>query len=163
MISKHFKLISNICICVPIYIFIFLFICICVCNTLVGVVECHNISKLSNTCQDMYVWQDKKAFQSQWCSWNCQSQDLHELSWESCKHVWDMLWFWPNVVKFRQHLSFVETSTFQRILYVGHTRQWPREKILALFIFIAFLDSLWQEEYIAQKKKKHVQKYVFLT
>ncbi len=56
------------------------------------------------------------------------------------------------------------TSIFLRILYVGRTRQWSREKYWHFSFFIAFLDSLGQEEYVAWKKwKKHVWKYIFFA
>ncbi len=69
---------------------------------------------------------------------------IYLLSWESLWHVLDMSWCWPDVVKFCWHLSFVATSTFWRIVYVGHNRQWPGEKGTFHFYFIfRFFGMRW--------------------
>ncbi len=75
------------------------------------------------------------------------------LSWGSCRRVLDMSWFWPDDVKFLWHLSYVTTTTFIEFcsnLYQAMT--WRKNRHFSLFI--AFLDSLGQEEYIARKKEK---------
>ncbi len=56
-------------------------------------------------------------------------------------------------------------ENFETDVAVYKTSYWRfliGEKNLSFFIFIAFLNSLQQEDYIAQKRrKKHAQKYVF--
>ncbi len=96
-------------------------------------------------------------------------QILQESQNESCvefpltclRHILEMSWCWPDVVTFHQHLSFVATSIFGESLYIEHTRWWLGEKILTLFFFIAFLNSLFLGVHHTQKRKNHAQKSLF--
>ncbi len=82
-----------------------------------------------------------------------------EISWKWCQYVNDMLMTDQNIVKFWWLFKLFATSVFGYSLYVGCTRQGPREKIV-FFIFIACCE-LFGIRGVHHKKKITQLKYIF--
>ncbi len=69
-----------------------------------------------------------------------------DMSW-TCRDVGHML------QNFCQHLSNVMTPIFQSFLNVGHTSQWPEEK-MAPFIFYCIFEFFGMKAVHCMKKEK---------